>query len=170
MGQVFSDYFGFPWQFSFHRLLHSSSSIIRDSYIGQLVADVPTGLSHPTPRNYKKKKILNEARSWPNRGTKPDIYLAGLSETTEILNQNNRWPSWNSNLALPEYVTRAVPLRHPARCNVIFMPMSETVQQRECTACWVGRFSNEIPLSHPLHYVSTHGWEGVFMERPANYS
>jgi hypothetical protein len=45
LGQVFSEYFGFPCQFSFHRLLlthHLSSGAGR---IGQLLADVPSGLS-----------------------------------------------------------------------------------------------------------------------------
>jgi hypothetical protein len=39
---------------------HSSSSIIRDGTIGQIVADVPSGLSqpHPPPNEFKKGLIL----------------------------------------------------------------------------------------------------------------
>jgi hypothetical protein len=48
LGQVFSEYFGFPCQFSFHRLLHTGT-------IGQLVADVPSGLSLTPPQENKKK-------------------------------------------------------------------------------------------------------------------
>jgi hypothetical protein len=57
LGQVFPEYFGFPCQFSFHRLLHihhhQSSGA---GTTGQLVADVKSGLS-PTPQETKKKKI-----------------------------------------------------------------------------------------------------------------
>jgi hypothetical protein len=52
LGQVFSEYFGVPCQFLFHRLLHTDHVSSGAGTIGQLVADVPSGLSHPTPRNY----------------------------------------------------------------------------------------------------------------------
>jgi hypothetical protein len=59
LGQVFSEYFGFPCQFSFHHLLHihlSSGAGI----LGQLMADVTTELmSHLTPRNLKKLLMLH---------------------------------------------------------------------------------------------------------------
>jgi hypothetical protein len=45
LGQVFSEYFGFPCQFSFHRLLHTHHLSSGAGTIGQLVADVPSGLS-----------------------------------------------------------------------------------------------------------------------------
>jgi hypothetical protein len=47
--QVFPEYFGFPCQFSFQRLLHThlSSGAGR---IGQLVADVPSGFSLTPPQ------------------------------------------------------------------------------------------------------------------------
>jgi hypothetical protein len=61
LGQVFCEYSGFPCQFSFHRLLnihhHLSSGAGR---IGQLVADVPSGLSHPTPRNWKNSMLQHK--------------------------------------------------------------------------------------------------------------
>jgi hypothetical protein len=59
LGQVFSEFFGFLCQFSFHRLLHThhhhhhhpSSGA---ATIGQKVADVPSGLSL-IPAQEKKK-------------------------------------------------------------------------------------------------------------------
>jgi hypothetical protein len=49
MGQVFSEYFGFPFQLSFHRLLHTHHHLYSGAAtIGQLVADVISGESHPT--------------------------------------------------------------------------------------------------------------------------
>jgi hypothetical protein len=49
MGQVFFQYFGFPCQFSFHRLLHTHHLSSVAGKIGQLVADVPSGLSLTPP-------------------------------------------------------------------------------------------------------------------------
>jgi hypothetical protein len=54
LGQVFSEYFRFPCQFSFYRLLHIHHLSSRADKIGQLVGDVPSGLFHPTPRTKKK--------------------------------------------------------------------------------------------------------------------
>jgi hypothetical protein len=46
LGQVFSEYFGFPCQFTFHRLLHIRHHLSsRAGKIGQLVVDVPSGLN-----------------------------------------------------------------------------------------------------------------------------
>jgi hypothetical protein len=46
LGQVFTEYFGFPCQFSFHRLLHIQHHLSSEvGTIGQLVADVPSELS-----------------------------------------------------------------------------------------------------------------------------
>jgi hypothetical protein len=54
LGQVFSDYFGFPCQVLFHRMLnvhhHLSSGA---GTIGQFVADVPNGLSLTPPPGTK---------------------------------------------------------------------------------------------------------------------
>jgi hypothetical protein len=53
--QVFSEYFGFPRQFSFHRLLHIHHHLSSGvATIGQLVADVPSGLSLTPPHETKK--------------------------------------------------------------------------------------------------------------------
>jgi hypothetical protein len=57
--QVFSEYFGFLCQFSFHRLLHTHHLSSGAGTIGQLVADVPSGLSlTPPPQGTKKKSEL----------------------------------------------------------------------------------------------------------------
>jgi hypothetical protein len=56
LGQVFSEYFGFPWQFSF-RLLHAHHISSGAGTIGQLVADVPSELSVTPPQETYKKKL-----------------------------------------------------------------------------------------------------------------
>jgi hypothetical protein len=54
--QVFSQYFGLPCQFSFHRLLHIHHHLSSGvGTMGQLVADVPRGLSLTPPHETKKK-------------------------------------------------------------------------------------------------------------------
>jgi hypothetical protein len=58
--QVFSEYFGFPFQFSFHLLLHFHHYLSSGTgTIGQLVADVPSGLSL-TPHQENKKNLITE--------------------------------------------------------------------------------------------------------------
>jgi hypothetical protein len=60
LGQVFSQYFGFPCQFSFHRMLHTQHPLSSGAgTIGQTVANVPSGLSL-TPPQETKKKIKNK--------------------------------------------------------------------------------------------------------------
>jgi hypothetical protein len=62
LGQVFSEYFGFPCQFSFHRLLHihhHSSPIIRGGYNRPISGRrAKWTQSHPTPR--KKKNCVTQ--------------------------------------------------------------------------------------------------------------
>jgi hypothetical protein len=58
MGLVSSEYFGSPSQFSIHHMLHIHLSSGAGT-IGQLVADVPSGLSLTPPhKTYKKYTIL----------------------------------------------------------------------------------------------------------------
>jgi hypothetical protein len=58
MGQIFSECFDFPCQFSFHRLLHIHHYLSSGAdTAGQLVAYVPSGLSLTAPQETKKKKI-----------------------------------------------------------------------------------------------------------------
>jgi hypothetical protein len=54
LGKVFFEYFGFPCQFSFHRLLHTLLSSGAGT-IGQILADVPTGLTPPREKKLLKK-------------------------------------------------------------------------------------------------------------------
>jgi hypothetical protein len=57
LGQVFSEYFGFLCQFSFHRLLHIHHHLSSGAgTIGQFVADVPIGLSLAPLQEKKKEK------------------------------------------------------------------------------------------------------------------
>jgi hypothetical protein len=57
LGMVFSENFGFPCQFSFHRLLHIHYHLSSGAgKIGQLVADVLSGLSLTPPQENKKIK------------------------------------------------------------------------------------------------------------------
>jgi hypothetical protein len=54
LGQVLSEYFGLPYQFSFHQMLHTHLSSSAGS-IGQLVADLTSGLSLTPFMKVKKK-------------------------------------------------------------------------------------------------------------------
>jgi hypothetical protein len=49
--EVFFEYFGFSWQFSFHRLLHIHHHLLSGAcIIGQIAADVPSRLSLSPPQ------------------------------------------------------------------------------------------------------------------------
>jgi hypothetical protein len=55
--QVFSEYVGFPCQFSFHPLLHIHHHLSSGAgAVGQLMADVPSGLGLAPPQETKKEK------------------------------------------------------------------------------------------------------------------
>jgi hypothetical protein len=60
LGQVFSEYFDFPCQCAFHRLVHNHHLSSGAGTIGQTVAAVPSGLSH----RMRNKKIKTPQRSW----------------------------------------------------------------------------------------------------------
>jgi hypothetical protein len=54
MGQVFSEYFGFSCQFSFHWLIDTHHQLsFGAGAIGQIVSDVPSGLSPTPPQEIK---------------------------------------------------------------------------------------------------------------------
>jgi hypothetical protein len=58
-GQVFSEYFGFPCQFSSHRLFHIHHQLSSGpGTTGQLVADVPSGLSLTHCKKLKRNYFL----------------------------------------------------------------------------------------------------------------
>jgi hypothetical protein len=53
--------FGFPSQFPFHQLLHTRHHLSSGTgTVGQVVADVPSGLSLTQPQEAKKKLIYEE--------------------------------------------------------------------------------------------------------------
>jgi hypothetical protein len=69
LGQAFSDYFGFPCQFSFQRLIHLHHHLSSGAgTIGQTVADVPSGLSLTPPQetNYVQKQVVGKKPAIPN--------------------------------------------------------------------------------------------------------
>jgi hypothetical protein len=59
LGQVFSEYFDFPCQFSFPRLLNIHHLSPGAGTMGQLVADEPTGLTLTPLQKTKKKNHHN---------------------------------------------------------------------------------------------------------------
>jgi hypothetical protein len=54
LGQAFSEYLGFPCQFSFHQMFHTHLSSGAGT-IGQSVADVPSELSLTPPQEAENK-------------------------------------------------------------------------------------------------------------------
>jgi hypothetical protein len=58
LGQVFSEYFGFPCQSSSHQLLHNHHLSSGAGQQWPTVANVPSGLSLTPPRETKKKVIV----------------------------------------------------------------------------------------------------------------
>jgi hypothetical protein len=62
LGQIFSEYFGFPCHCSFHRLLHTHHLSSGAGTIGQLLADEPSKLSLSAPQEKRKKKEVGEER------------------------------------------------------------------------------------------------------------
>jgi hypothetical protein len=55
LGQVFSEYFGFPCQSSFHQIMHLHNHLGHVT-LGQSVAEVPSGPSWTPPPNLRIKK------------------------------------------------------------------------------------------------------------------
>jgi hypothetical protein len=86
-GQVaLGQYFGFPCQFSFHQVLHNLLSSWAGT-IGQLVADVPSGLSLTPPHETKKKKTFFVGawfwiRNFMQCILDPFIYVSSISSRT----------------------------------------------------------------------------------------
>jgi hypothetical protein len=70
LGQVFSEYFDFSCQFSFHSLLHTHHHLSsRAGTTGQLVADVQSGLSLNPPEETKKLAYFDDyGTSFPTVG------------------------------------------------------------------------------------------------------
>jgi hypothetical protein len=69
LGQVFSECFRFPCQFSFHRLLHIHHHLSSGAgTTGQTVADVPSELSLTPPKETKKKLLIVQIISFNASG------------------------------------------------------------------------------------------------------
>jgi hypothetical protein len=89
--QVFSEYFGFLCQFSLHWLLHTHNLSSVAGTIGQLVANVPSGLSL-TPPQETERKAFNDSDTSP-------AYIASNDgeKWTGIYGKNLSWSSmkWN---------------------------------------------------------------------------
>jgi hypothetical protein len=68
LGQVFSEYFGFPCQFAFHRLLHRHHHHLSfwAGTIGQTVAAYQVDSISPHEKKERKKRA---SRTEPNRPT-----------------------------------------------------------------------------------------------------
>jgi hypothetical protein len=59
LGQIFSEYFGFPCQFAFHLLLHIHHHLSSGAgTISQTVAAVPSELSLTPPKETRKKNYF----------------------------------------------------------------------------------------------------------------
>jgi hypothetical protein len=56
LGQIFSEHFGFPCQSYFHQMLDTHHLSSGAGTIGQILADVPSGLSLTPLRKLKNKK------------------------------------------------------------------------------------------------------------------
>jgi hypothetical protein len=74
--QVFSQYFGFPCQFSFHRLLHTHRLSSGAGTIGQLVADVLSGLSLTPPKQKLNKTRCLHNIQWPVNNYQSALFLS----------------------------------------------------------------------------------------------
>jgi hypothetical protein len=103
LGQVFSEYYGFLYQFPFHQLLHTHHPSSEAGAIGQLMFGIPSGLSRPIPRKLKKKKKesgngLYEVSS--------QLRGAAEAENEKHLRQNGRYPKRKAiirrSLTLPD--------------------------------------------------------------------
>jgi hypothetical protein len=64
LGQVFSEYFGFPCQFSFGQMLHTHLLVVTGT-TGQLLADIPSGLSLIPPHEIKKNIYIVMCKLFP---------------------------------------------------------------------------------------------------------
>jgi hypothetical protein len=64
LGQVFSDYFGLPCQFSFHRQLHTHHHLSSGAgTTGQLLAEVTSEFGLTPPHEIKKVKTKRKPKS-----------------------------------------------------------------------------------------------------------
>jgi hypothetical protein len=97
VSHVSSEYLGFPCQFSFHRLLHIGLPSGADP-IGQLVADVTSGLSLTPPQGIKRSmsRLQFEHTFFPVRN-RDVIAWASVSSDEVLIFRTRRGVTWLSN-------------------------------------------------------------------------
>jgi hypothetical protein len=111
LGQVFSEYFGFPCQFSFLRLLHTHHLSSGAGTIGQILADVPSGLSFTPPQKTKKKlRFLKEHDFYPLHQVE---FGSGARRHREVL-------SWGVNV---RSINRTTLLEQQVRLEIRDLPL-----------------------------------------------
>jgi hypothetical protein len=86
IGAVFSEFFGFPCQFSFLRLFYNHHLSSGDSIIGQIVADVPSGHSLTPSQDNLKKLNVKMRRALPRNVGK---HLRRHSYVNDILRSHD---------------------------------------------------------------------------------
>jgi hypothetical protein len=105
VGQVFSKYFGFHYQFSFHRLFHTHPHLSSGAgTIGQLVDDVPSGLSLTPPQEKKValEKVYFEVLvfSPANDPSTTALYSSITPALPELRDVRNKSPDYRVVLGL----------------------------------------------------------------------
>jgi hypothetical protein len=81
-GQFFSEYFDFPCQVSFHRLLHTHHLSSGAGTIGQIVADIPSRLSLTLLQETKKDiHLLNHVTMKPSKDPQSILTIPEKSTT-----------------------------------------------------------------------------------------
>jgi hypothetical protein len=80
--QIFSEYFGFTYQISFHRLLHTHHhlSSFGNGILGQIVTDVTSGLSL-APEPYRLRQFHRQ---------RMEPVISRIRNGCELLTNNNR--------------------------------------------------------------------------------
>jgi hypothetical protein len=114
LGQFFSEYFGFPYQFSFHQMFHTHLSSGAGT-IGQLVVDLPSGLSVTATQEIKGGKKPNrieerkhgqqEVKNEIRRGRRKDKIQRQQGEklTGSRMEENNKFKK-SGDILFSEYV------------------------------------------------------------------
>jgi hypothetical protein len=119
LGQGFSEYFGFPCQLSFHLLLHIHLLSTGTGTIGELVADVPSGLSLTPPQETNQNTMVAAPRGTPSPIARyPDskpvpFYIVACSRKAGILEaaytkQVSTIPTTTNNNSWERCVTRVL--------------------------------------------------------------
>jgi hypothetical protein len=129
MRQVFSEYFGFPCQSSYHRLLHTHHISSGAGTIGQLVADVPSALSLTPPQETKRKlKLVSYVNT-------TELPRSLIFITFIVPNQCKKWES----------------ILNCAKLNMLSIKRAHFLC-RDCTG-WFCRYKTQTFLNNFLLFV-----------------